>query len=233
MSLSIVILAAGQGTRMKSDRPKVLHSVAGEPMICHVVAAARALEPTRLALVVGHGEGEVRRALGDELVYVGQREQLGTGHAAAQARAAVARSADTVMVLYGDTPLVTPELLRRLLDSHLATRPALTLLTTHLDDPYGYGRILRDAGGCVTGIVEEADASSDQRGITEINTGMYCFDDAWVWDRLERLPLSPKGEYYLTDVVALAVEEGRQTSAGNLVLPWLPTSASSQGELLQ
>jgi len=233
MSLSIVVLAAGQGTRMKSDRPKVLHPVAGEPMIGHVVAAARALEPARLAVVIGHGEDEVRRALGDEVLYVSQPEPLGTGHAVAQARAAVAGSAETVMVLYGDTPLITPGLLRGLLDGHQAARPALTLLTAHLENPYGYGRVLRGASGQVVGVVEEAVASPEQRAITEINTGLYCFDDAWVWDRLERLPLSAKGEYYLTDVVALAVAEGAKVEAVTTEDPFSVLGINTRAQLAQ
>ncbi len=233
MSVSIVILAAGQGTRMKSDRPKVLHPVAGEPMIRHVVAVAKALEPVRLAVVVGHGEEEVRAALGDDVLFVRQPEQLGTGHALAQAREAVAGTADTVMALYGDTPLLTLELLRRLLDRHHAVQPALTLLTTHLDDPYGYGRILRDEDGRVMAIVEEVDASPEQRRITEINTGLYCFDDRWVWDRLECLPLSPKGEYYLTDVVALALEQGARVEAVTTDDPFPVLGINTRAQLAQ
>jgi bifunctional UDP-N-acetylglucosamine pyrophosphorylase/glucosamine-1-phosphate N-acetyltransferase len=208
VSLSIVVLAAGQGTRMKSTRPKVVHEVAGEPMLRHVLAVARQLAPARMVVVVGYGADQVRAAVGNGVEFMVQAEQLGTGHAVLQARDGLAGVAETVMVLYGDTPLITPQTLGRLLEHHQATRPALTALTCHMPDPTGYGRVLRDARGRVLGVVEEAAATPEQRALTESNMGFYCFDDGWLWDRLERLPLSAGGEYYLTDLVESAVREG-------------------------
>jgi bifunctional UDP-N-acetylglucosamine pyrophosphorylase/glucosamine-1-phosphate N-acetyltransferase len=208
VSLSVVVLAAGQGTRMKSARPKVVHEVAGEPMIRHVLAAARQLDPARIAVVIGYGADQVRAAVGDGVEFIVQAEQLGTGHAVLQTRDGLAGAAETVMVLYGDTPLITPQSLRRLLEHHQATQPALTALTCHMPDPTGYGRVLRGAEGRVLGVVEEAVATPEQRALPESNMGFYCFDDGWLWGHLVRLPLSPKGEYYLTDVVEIAVREG-------------------------
>ena len=212
MSLSIVILAAGQGTRMKSQFPKVLHPLAGRPMVKYVLDVATQLEPTGLALVIGYGAQQLRQALGDEVLYVEQPEQLGTGHAVLQARELLAGQAETVLVLYGDTPFITRQTLEAMLRHHTENKAAITLLTFQPDDPTGYGRILRDETGKVVGIVEHKEASPEQRGITEVNSGILCFRDAWLWSRLEKL--EPKhGEYYLTDLVELAVAEGELVAA--------------------
>jgi bifunctional UDP-N-acetylglucosamine pyrophosphorylase/glucosamine-1-phosphate N-acetyltransferase len=205
--VSIVILAAGQGTRMKSQLPKVLHPLAGRPMVKYVLDVATQLEPTSLALVVGYGAQQLRQALGDEILYVEQSEQLGTGHAVLQARELLAGRAETILVLYGDTPLITRQTLEAMLVHHTENKAAITLLTFRLEDPTGYGRILRDEAGRVTGIVEQKEATPEQREITEVNSGILCFRDVWLWSYLERL--QPKhGEYYLTDLVELAVAEG-------------------------
>lgn len=209
MQLAVVILAAGQGTRMKSDIPKVLHPVAGRPMILEVLHVARALEPDELVVVVGHGADQVKSVVGDGVTYALQPEPLGTGHAVAQAAPHLDGRTDTVLVLYGDTPLIRPATLRRLLDAHRQHGVTLTLLTFVPDDPTGYGRILRDSEGKVTGIVEHKDATEEQRRIRECNSGILAFEAPWLWDHLPRLPLSPQGEYYLTDLVAMAVAEGR------------------------
>ncbi|MFQ6058742.1 MAG: bifunctional UDP-N-acetylglucosamine diphosphorylase/glucosamine-1-phosphate N-acetyltransferase GlmU [Anaerolineae bacterium] len=213
MRLAVVILAAGQGTRMKSKRPKVLHPVAGEPMAKYVLEAAVPLQPARLVLVIGDGAAQVRQALGEDLSYVEQPQQLGTGHALLQARGTLEDVAETILVLYGDTPLVTPATLRRLLERHEAIRPTITMLTCHLEDPTGYGRVLRDATGRVLGVVEEAAATVTQKAIQEANSGMYCFDARWLWPHLERIERGEKGEYYLTDLIAMAVAEGKWVEA--------------------
>ncbi len=209
MSLSIVILAAGQGTRMKSALPKVLHPLAGRPMVRFVLEAACALEPANLVVVVGYGAEQVRRAVGDDVLYVTQTEQLGTGHAVCQAEAAIAGRAEQVLVLYGDTPLIRPETLRRLVAHHQAEGAVATLLTFRPDDPTGYGRIVRDATGRrVLGIVEEKEATPEQRAIGEVSGGVFCFRDEWLWLNLAQVQRRPGGEFYLTDLAALAAEQG-------------------------
>ncbi len=192
---AVIVLAAGEGTRMNSRRPKVVLPVAGAPMVSHVVRTAAALSPQQLIVVVGHGAEEVRAALGSEPTYVEQAEQLGTAHAVLQARHQVADTIDAIMVLYSDTPLITVDTLAAMWERHAATRPAITMLTAHLEDPAGYGRIIRDQDRRVVGIVEEAVASAGQKAITEINPGFYIFDANWLWPALTRVQKSPAGEY--------------------------------------
>jgi bifunctional UDP-N-acetylglucosamine pyrophosphorylase/glucosamine-1-phosphate N-acetyltransferase len=215
LNLSIVVLAAGQGTRMRSDLPKVLHRLAGRPMIGYVIDAARALDPRRLVAVVGYGAEQVRAALGDEVSTVVQAEQLGTGHAVWQARDSVAGQAKTVLVLYGDTPLIQPATLRAMIDQHLAKEAAVTLLTFRPDNPAGYGRVVREAMGGMAGrvvaVVEERDATPEQRAIGEVNSGILCFRDEWLWPNLARLSAAGQAgsEVYLTDLVAMARQQGQ------------------------
>ncbi len=206
MSLDIVILAAGQGTRMRSALPKVLHPVAGQSMLGHVIATARQLSPDRIHVVIGHGADEVRQRLAaDDLNFVVQAEQLGTGHAVAQALPAL--SAERVLILYGDVPLIEVATLERLLQKVGAQQ--IALLTVNLDDPTGYGRIVRDDQGLVQAIVEHKDASADQKLITEGNTGILAVPGERLGDWLGRLSNSnAQGEYYLTDVIAMAVADG-------------------------
>jgi bifunctional UDP-N-acetylglucosamine pyrophosphorylase / glucosamine-1-phosphate N-acetyltransferase len=205
--LQVVILAAGKGKRMRSDLPKVLHPLAGRPLLVHVLAAARALFPRRLCVVVGHGGDVVRERLADrEVAWVEQSPQLGTGHAVMQALPAL-EAGGTVLILYGDVPLISSATLAGLVDAAAGGR--LAVLTQVLDDPTGYGRIVKDAGGAVQRIVEEKDASPTQRGIREVNTGILAVSrerlDAW----LARLRNdNAQGEYYLTDIVAAAVADG-------------------------
>ncbi|AXK54760.1 MULTISPECIES: bifunctional UDP-N-acetylglucosamine diphosphorylase/glucosamine-1-phosphate N-acetyltransferase GlmU [Pseudomonas] len=206
MSLEIVILAAGQGTRMRSALPKVLHPVAGNSMLGHVIHSARQLDPQRIHVVIGHGADAVRERLAaDDLNFVLQDKQLGTGHAVAQAVPFI--TADTVLILYGDVPLIEVETLQRLLKQ--AGPEQLGLLTVELDDPTGYGRIVRDASGKVTAIVEQKDANEAQRAITEGNTGILAVPGKRLGDWTGRLSNNnAQGEYYLTDVIAMAVSDG-------------------------
>ena len=206
MSLEIVILAAGQGTRMRSALPKVLHPVAGNSMLGHVIHSARQLDPQRIHVVIGHGADAVRERLAaDDLNFVLQDKQLGTGHAVAQAVPFI--TADTVLILYGDVPLIEVETLQRLL-KHVAPRQ-LGLLTVELVDPTGYGRIVRNAEGQVTAIVEQKDANEAQRAITEGNTGILAVPAERLGDWMSRLSNNnAQGEYYLTDVIAMAVADG-------------------------
>jgi bifunctional UDP-N-acetylglucosamine pyrophosphorylase/glucosamine-1-phosphate N-acetyltransferase len=206
MSLEIVILAAGQGTRMRSALPKVLHPVAGNSMLGHVIHTARQLAPQRIHVVIGHGAEAVRERLAaDDLNFVLQDQQLGTGHAVAQAVPFI--KSDTVLILYGDVPLIEVETLQRLLK--LAAPQQLGLLTVELDDPTGYGRIVRDAAGKVTAIVEHKDTNDVERAITEGNTGILALPFGRLGDWVSRLSNNnSQGEYYLTDVIAMAVSDG-------------------------
>ncbi|UST85083.1 MULTISPECIES: bifunctional UDP-N-acetylglucosamine diphosphorylase/glucosamine-1-phosphate N-acetyltransferase GlmU [Pseudomonas] len=206
MSLEIVILAAGQGTRMRSALPKVLHPIAGNSMLGHVIHSARQLDPQRIHVVIGHGADVVRERLAaDDLNFVLQDKQLGTGHATAQAVPFI--DADTVLILYGDVPLIEVETLQRLL-KHVVPGQ-MGLLTVELDDPTGYGRIVRDADGKVAAIVEHKDASEAQRAITEGNTGILAVPADRLADWMSRLSNNnAQGEYYLTDVIEMAVSDG-------------------------
>ncbi len=206
MSLDIVILAAGQGTRMRSALPKVLHPVAGKAMLGHVIDTARLLKPQGIHVVIGHGAELVRERLAaDDLNFVLQSEQLGTGHAVAQALPAL--TAERVLILYGDVPLIEVETLQRLLQ-HVSEQQ-LGLLTVNLQDPTGYGRIVRDELGVVKAIVEHKDASAELRLISEGNTGILAVPGKRLADWLGRLSNSnAQGEYYLTDVIAMAVADG-------------------------
>lgn len=204
MILDIVILAAGQGTRMRSALPKVLHSVAGKSMLGHVIDCARALSPRRIHVVIGHGADLVRETLdGNDLNWVLQGEQLGTGHAVAQALPYII-DADQILVLYGDVPLLRSDTLQRL--SNQAGSSTLGLLTVTMDDPTGYGRIVRNGAGQVQAIVEQKDASAKHLLITEANTGIMALPGKQAADWLTSLSNdNAQREYYLTDVVALAV----------------------------
>ena len=206
MSLDIVILAAGQGTRMRSALPKVLHPVAGNSMLGHVIHSARQLQPQGIHVVIGHGADAVRERLAaDDLNFVLQDKQLGTGHAVAQAVPGL--SADNVLILYGDVPLIEVATLQRLLQKVSADQ--LGLLTVNLADPTGYGRIVRDANGQVQAIVEHKDASDAQKAIKEGNTGILAVPGKRLADWLARLSNdNAQGEYYLTDVIAMAVSDG-------------------------
>jgi bifunctional UDP-N-acetylglucosamine pyrophosphorylase/glucosamine-1-phosphate N-acetyltransferase len=206
MSLEIVILAAGQGTRMRSALPKVLHPIAGNSMLGHVIHSARQLDPQRIHVVIGHGAEAVRERLAaDDLNFVLQDKQLGTGHAVAQAVPFI--ESDTVLILYGDVPLIEVETLQRLLKK--VAPQQLGLLTVELDDPTGYGRIVRDADGKVTAIVEQKDANEAERAITEGNTGILALPFAQLGGWMSRLSNNnAQGEYYLTDVIAMAVSDG-------------------------
>ncbi|BAO43179.1 bifunctional UDP-N-acetylglucosamine diphosphorylase/glucosamine-1-phosphate N-acetyltransferase GlmU [Thiolapillus brandeum] len=206
MKLGIVILAAGQGTRMKSRLPKVLHTLAGRPLLAHVMDTAASLQPDRMVVVYGHGGEQVREALdAPELQWVEQASRLGTGHAVQQA-IPVLKDVDQVLILYGDVPLMRPGSLQSLVEKAAS---GFGLMTIDLDDPTGYGRILRNEQGQVQGIVEEKDATPEQLQIREVNTGIMLVEARSLERWLEQItPQNAQGEYYLTDIVALAVAEG-------------------------
>jgi bifunctional UDP-N-acetylglucosamine pyrophosphorylase/glucosamine-1-phosphate N-acetyltransferase len=208
--LHIVILAAGKGTRMKSSRPKVLHRVAGLPMIEYVLRASRRLAPRTRTLVVGHGADAVREALRgiEGLQFVTQEPQLGTGHALLQAEPLLRDAAGTVLLLSGDVPLLGGETLARFIEAHEASRAAATVMTAVVDRPRGYGRVVR-AGGRLDRIVEERDASPAERRIREINGGVYAFAVAPLFDALRTLPsANAQGEYYLPDLIGVYRRQG-------------------------
>ncbi|WP_020679593.1 bifunctional UDP-N-acetylglucosamine diphosphorylase/glucosamine-1-phosphate N-acetyltransferase GlmU [Marinobacterium rhizophilum] len=207
MSLDVIILAAGQGSRMKSKKPKVLHGIGGKPMVQHVIDCALELDAPRIHVVVGHGADQVRDALGSQaLKFVLQAEQLGTGHAVAQALEGTDPDGIS-LVLYGDVPLTRSETLRELVD--IARQDKLGLLTVKLGDPSGYGRIIRTEAGQVAAIVEHKDASEAQRAVSEVNTGILALPTHLLIDWLPRLSSNnAQGEYYLTDVIAMAADQG-------------------------
>lgn len=214
---AVLVLAAGAGTRMRSTLPKVMHAMAGKPLIWHAVMAAAGLAPDRLVAVLGHGREQVEEFLESAVdlppvTTAGQDQQLGTGHAAACGLAALTGPINgTVIVSYGDVPLLRSETLAALAGGHQTAGNAVTVLTASVADPTGYGRIVRDDHGDVSGIVEHKDASQQQLAITEINSGVFAFDGATLADALPRISRSnAQGEQYLTDVVALAVADGRR-----------------------
>ena len=229
MPLDVVVLAAGQGKRMRSDLPKVLHPLAGRALLAHVLDTARALSPRRCIVVHGHGAERVRAAFNESgLEWVLQAEQLGTGHAVQQAMPRIGDDA-TVIILYGDVPLVRAESLRRLID---AAGDGVAVLTTELDDPSGYGRIVRTAAGRVERIVEHKDASDAERRIREINAGFMALSakrlGAWLKKISNR---NAQGEYYLTDVVTLAVDEGLPVQGVKVADPDEVAGVNSKREL--
>ncbi len=208
MSVAAVILAAGQGTRMKSNLPKVLHPIAGKPMILYSIEAVRQLGCDEVALVIGYGAEQVRQAVGDQVIFVEQVEPRGTGHAVLQARSALEGKADNVLVLYGDMPLLQAATLKQLTELQSETRATIAMLTVVSQESMGFGRIVRDTAGRVRSIVEESDATPEQRAIQELNCGVYCFQGKWLWEHLTRLrPNGKKQEYYLTDLIGMAVGE--------------------------
>ncbi|MDA8335657.1 MAG: bifunctional UDP-N-acetylglucosamine diphosphorylase/glucosamine-1-phosphate N-acetyltransferase GlmU [Peptococcaceae bacterium] len=210
MPLAAVILAAGQGTRMKSALPKVLHPVAGRPMIEYVLDAVRGAGADRVIVVVGYEAGAVEALLTDRVEAVRQPEQLGTGHAVLQAGPLLTGYDGDILVLCGDTPLVTAEDLLTLVRAHRGAKVAATVLTAELSKPEGYGRIIRDAGGGVTGIVEQKDAGPAELAVREVNSGIYCFAAGALFDALAELtPDNAQGEYYLTDCVRRLKEAGQ------------------------
>ena len=213
MSLSVVILAAGKGTRMKSARPKVLHPLAGRPIVDHVLRTTAELKPARTILVIGHGAEEVRQSLSSwpDLQFVVQSPQLGTGHALLQTEPILQGQNGTVLLLYADVPLLTAATLHRLLETHRSARASATVLTAEIADPYGYGRIVRDQNGSIERIVEERDASGAERSIREINSGIYALELESLFESLERLATdNTQGEYYLTDLVAMHRQGGKR-----------------------
>jgi bifunctional UDP-N-acetylglucosamine pyrophosphorylase/glucosamine-1-phosphate N-acetyltransferase len=231
MPLEIVVLAAGLGKRMRSDLPKVLHPLAGRPLLAHVLDTARALSPRKVHLVHGHGADKVREAFaGEDIGWVLQGEQLGTAHAVMQAMPHVGADAD-VLLLYGDVPLVRAATLERLVG---AAGDGLALLTAELADPAAYGRIVRDASGRVTRIVEARDATPEERAIREINAGFYALSARRLGAWLKKIDnRNAQKEYYLTDLVALAVGEKVPVAAVKADDAWEVAGVNAKRELAE
>ncbi|MCM3356186.1 bifunctional UDP-N-acetylglucosamine diphosphorylase/glucosamine-1-phosphate N-acetyltransferase GlmU [Bacillus halotolerans] len=209
-----VVLAAGQGTRMKSKLYKVLHPVCGKPMVEHVVDEALKLSLTKLVTIVGHGAEEVKKQLGDKSEYALQAEQLGTAHAVKQAQPFLADEKGVTIVICGDTPLLTAETMEAMLKEHTQKEAKATILTAVAEDPTGYGRIIRGESGAVQKIVEHKDASEEERLVTEINTGTYCFDNEALFRAIDQVSNdNVQGEYYLPDVIEILKNEGETVAA--------------------
>jgi bifunctional UDP-N-acetylglucosamine pyrophosphorylase/glucosamine-1-phosphate N-acetyltransferase len=214
MKLTPIILAAGHGTRMRSKLPKMLHPLAGKPLVMHALDAVASLGGEKPVVVVGHGEDAVRQAVGDVARFAVQEKQLGTAHAVLAAEELVAQGEPgLVLVTYADMPLIRPETLSRLVAMQRQNPGPMSMVTVMLDDPHGFGRVIRNPDGSVAAVVEEAVATPEQLSIRELNVSMFCFRSEWLWPALKRIHVSPKGEYYLTDIVEVAARDGLRVEA--------------------
>ncbi|MBP2621905.1 bifunctional UDP-N-acetylglucosamine diphosphorylase/glucosamine-1-phosphate N-acetyltransferase GlmU [Streptococcus panodentis] len=212
-----IILAAGKGTRMKSDLPKVLHQVAGISMLEHVFRSVSSIEPAKTVTVVGHKADLVEQVLSGQTEFVRQTEQLGTGHAVRMAEPVLAGLPGQTLVIAGDTPLITGDSLKHLIDFHINHKNVATILTAEADNPFGYGRIVRNQHGEVLKIVEQKDASDFEQQIKEINTGTYIFDNERLFEALKKINTdNAQGEYYITDVIGIFRENGEKVGAYTL-----------------
>lgn len=209
-----VILAAGKGTRMKSELPKVLHEAAFHPILHYVLTAAESVSAEKILTVIGHGAEQVKAVFGGRTEFVLQREQKGTGHAVMEAMPALAEAHGTVLILCGDTPLLRGETLDAFLQAHEAEKAACSVLTANIDNPFGYGRIIRGADGALLKIVEQRDATPEEQAVTEINSGVYCFDLDFLREAVKELKTdNDQGEFYLTDTVAICNGQGKKALA--------------------
>ena len=214
---AIIIMAAGKGKRMKSNLPKVLHNLAGKPILNYVLDTVSQLEAKIKILIVGYKSDRIRELISDKIEYVEQNEQLGTAHAVLQTKKLLSGFKGNILILSGDVPFLTVKILKRLLKYHKANNFCCTLLSTVLKKPKGYGRIIRDKMGEIKGIIEEVDLSTDKKKITEINSGIYCFNKEKLFQALEKVSKNNKqGEYYLTDTVKILLGEG--LTVGNVIV---------------
>ena len=214
MKVTAVLLAAGQGTRMKSDLPKVLHPLAGKPILWHTLQAVKQASSEKPVVIIGHGADKVSDFVGKEALCILQEPQLGTGHAAMQAKSALKGKSDYVIVTYADMPLLRGETFQQLVETQKQNTGPISMLTVIAEDPRGFGRVVRKDDGTVAAIVEEYVATAEQQAIKELNVGAYCFSADWLWEALGRIQKNPKkGEYYLTDTIELAVGDGLPVQA--------------------
>jgi UDP-N-acetylglucosamine diphosphorylase/glucosamine-1-phosphate N-acetyltransferase len=212
---SVIILAAGKGTRMKSDRAKVLHAICGRPMLAYVVDMARAAGVEHIAVIIGHQSDVVRETFQAQgLIFVEQTEQLGTGHAVLQAKDVFADYEGTIIILCGDVPLLPVSALMDLVESHISEEAVVTVLTTIAGDPTGYGRVIKRENGVIEKIVEEKDATRDEKKIREINTGIYCVNSRFLFKAVEEINNNNRQkEYYLTDIIEIACKRGHKVTS--------------------
>jgi bifunctional UDP-N-acetylglucosamine pyrophosphorylase/glucosamine-1-phosphate N-acetyltransferase len=213
MKIRSVILAAGQGTRMKSQLPKVLHPLLGKPVLQYALDVVQGTTRDIPVVVLGHGADTIRQTFAGQADFVIQEPQLGTGHAVQQAEGLLAGQADLVLVTYGDMPLLTAQTINCVVQAQKTHAGPVTMLTMIAEDARGFGRVVRDEQGWVKTIVEEAQATAEQLTIHELNVGVYCFEAGWLWEALRRIPISPKGEYYLTDLIEIAGSAGLSVQA--------------------
>ncbi len=213
MKIQSVIMAAGQGTRMRSSLPKVLHPLLGKPLLWYSLQALAPVCDDLPVVVVGHQRTRVRQAVANQARFATQHEQLGTAHAVQQARPLLEGQADIVLVTSADMPLITAETMRSLAEAQKAHDGPMTMLVAESPEPRGFGRVVRSEDGAVRAIVEAADATPEQRAIRLLNVGVYAFDATWLWRSLPQVPRSPKGEYYITALVYMAVQQGLRVQA--------------------
>lgn len=212
-----IILAAGKGTRLNegkpSEIPKVLHLLNGKPLIDFCVNSLKNAGVSDIITVIGYKGDLIKKFLGEKVNYAVQEKQLGTGHAVLAAKELVFQKADHVVILYGDNPLFSKETITELVNLCINRDAAVSLVTVDLDNPFGYGRIVKDEEGHVLKIVEEKDADDNEKNIKEINAGCYCFNNQWLWENIDKLTLSAQGEYYLTDLIDIAFKENEKVIA--------------------
>jgi bifunctional UDP-N-acetylglucosamine pyrophosphorylase/glucosamine-1-phosphate N-acetyltransferase len=213
MNCEPVILAAGLGTRMKSQMPKVLHPLGGKPMLAWSIEVALEATENYPTIVIGPEMADVKDQFGDGPRFVMQIERLGTGHAVMQTASVLRESSGLVLILYADMPLIKPSSLRSLIEVQRTNEGPIAILTATPHKTRAFGRVLRDKSGAIVGILEEVLANDSQREISEVNVGVYCVRSDWLWDQLEKLPISPGGEYFLTDLVGMAVEGGHRIAS--------------------
>jgi len=219
MNLATVIMAAGMGTRMRSKIPKVLHPILGKPMLRHVLDAVNPLNPIETVVVVGHKADDVQTTFADDVAFAVQSPQLGTGHAVQQAQPLLAGKADVILVIPSDLPLLSTQTFERLTELIQTGSDPVAMLTVERNNPLGFGRVVRNNQGYVEAIVEEAACTPVQKAIRELNVGVYAFKADWLWENLDKIPLSARGEYYVTDLIGMAVAQGKQVQAEVLADP--------------
>lgn len=214
MKIAVIILAAGKGTRMKSEKAKVLHEVGGRPLLSYILDKANEIGVQKTVVIVGHQADKVRETFPENgVTFVEQSVQLGTGHAVMQAEKALSKFKGSILILSGDVPLITSETIKELTDTHQKNKATLTVLTAEPESPYGYGRIVKDNKGDIKKIVEEKDASATEKAIREINTGIYCADSGFLFQALKKVePKNIQKEYYLTDIVGIAVKDKKKVA---------------------
>lgn len=232
--LYAVILAAGKGKRMRSKKPKVLHHICGKPIVCHILDQLSMLGMQKSIMIVGHQSQQIREQVGNQVIYKEQKEQLGTAHAVLQAKSELMDQEGVTVILNGDHPLFTSNTLLKLINKHKEEGAAATVLTACVDDPSGYGRVIRNEDGCVDRIVEHKDANSEERSINEINTGTFCFDNQKLFSVLDKVNNhNAQGEYYLPDVISILRELNEKVVAEKLSNPEEALGVNDRVQLAQ